>query len=70
MNNFKILDVVAILNAVPGKNLTAGQVGTIVEKLEDDCYEVEFAGNNGETYETAAINSHNLLLLHYEIETA
>ncbi|MBE2228872.1 MAG: DUF4926 domain-containing protein [Ignavibacteria bacterium] len=69
-SKFKILDVVALLKDMPEKNLIMGQVGTIVETLSENIYEVEFAGKNGETIALAAVDSENLLLLHYEFEPA
>lgn len=69
MNKFKLFDVVAILHPIPEKKLSSGQVGTIVEVLADNVYEIEFIGNNGETLTTASVNSQNMLLLHYELET-
>ena len=69
-NKLKILDVVALLKNMPEKNLIMGQVGTIVEVLTENVYEVEFASNKGETIALAAVDSENLLLLHYELEPA
>lgn len=69
-NKLKILDVVALLKDMPEKNLIMGQVGTIVEALTENVYEVEFAGKNGEAIAVAAVDSENLLLLHYEFEPA
>ncbi len=69
-NKLKILDVVALLKDMPEKNLIMGQVGTIVEALTENVYEVEFAGKNGEAIALAAVDSENLLLLHYEFEPA
>jgi len=69
-NKYKILDVVALLMNIPEKKLVAGQVGTIVEELNGNVYEVEFCNNKGETIDMAAIDAKNLLLLHYELETA
>jgi hypothetical protein len=37
------LDVVALLEDVPSRGLVRRQVGTIVEKLAADLYEVELA---------------------------
>jgi hypothetical protein len=65
---FKILDVAALLEDIPDKNLVKGQVGTIVEELPDNNFEVEFINKNGETIAMAAVNAGNLLLLHYELE--
>ena len=68
--NLKLLDVVALLKEIPEKNLSLGQVGTIVEKLENDAFEVEFCDKNGITLATIALESQYLLQLHYEMETA
>jgi hypothetical protein len=38
----KTLDTVALRRSIPEKKLVKGQVGTIVEKLDRDTYEVEF----------------------------
>ncbi|HRJ87028.1 MAG TPA: DUF4926 domain-containing protein [Ignavibacteria bacterium] len=69
-SKFKILDVVALLKDMPEKNLIMGQVGTIVETLGENVHEVEFTGKHGDTIALAAVDSENLLLLHYEFETA
>ena len=68
--NLKLLDVVALLKEIPEKNLALGQVGTIVEKLENNVFEVEFCDKNGITLATIALESQYLLQLHYEMETA
>jgi len=68
-NKLKIHDVVALLKNIPEKNLLMGQVGTIVENLADNVFEVEFANNKGETIAMASVAADNLLLLHYELET-
>jgi hypothetical protein len=66
MRNIKELDVVALLKAIPEKGLTEGQVGTIVQKLDDDTSEVEFANKKGETLITIAIANTELMLLHFD----
>ena len=43
-----------------------GQVGTVVEVLAPDVYEVEFADNDGRTYAELAVKEEQLLVLHYE----
>ncbi len=65
---FKILDVIALLKDMPEKNLLKGQVGTIVEELDENVYEIEFCNNKGETIAMANVTAENLLLLHYELE--
>ena len=67
---FKLLDVVALLKDIPEKKLVTGQVGTIVEILGKDVFEVEFCNGLGVTIAMAALGKRDLLLLHYEVETA
>lgn len=62
----KLLDVVAVTTDLPDQNLTRGQVGTIVELLDDLVYEVEFGDNQGRTYAMTSLNAEQLLLLHHE----
>ena len=65
-NEIKLLDVVALTEALPEKELQLGQVGTVVEVLAPDVYEVEFADNDGRTYAELALRVEQLLVLHYE----
>jgi len=60
-----LLDVVALLEDVPEVDLRRGQVGTVVELLAPDVYEVEFADKNGHTKTSLAVRSDQLLVLHY-----
>ncbi len=53
----KLLDVVALIADMPGRNLFRGQVGTIVEDLAPDVFEVEFCDDEGHTY-TGGVNCH------------
>ena len=64
----KVLDVVAVLNDMPDRNLLKGQVGTIVEQLDENVFEVEFVNSKGETIAMEEIHEDNLFLLHFEIE--
>ena len=64
----KVLDVVALLSDLPRKKLLKGQVGTVVEQLDENVFEVEFVNTNGETLALEEIHSDNLFLLHFEIE--
>ena len=66
----KPFDVVALLNDLPEHHLQRGQVGTIVEILADDVFEVEFVNPDGQTYAMLALSATQLLMLHYEIESA
>jgi hypothetical protein len=61
----KLLDVVALLEDVPSCRLVRGQVGTIVENLAPDVFEVEFSGDDGRTYASLAVNAGKLLVLRH-----
>ena len=56
--------VVALTEDLPNLGLSRGQIGTIVEILADDVYEVEFSADNGETYAMAPIPGAKLIRLH------
>ena len=60
------LDVVALTKDIPEGGLLRGQVGTVVETLGPDMFEVEFLDNEGRTYATLPLNSSQLLVLHYQ----
>jgi hypothetical protein len=62
-----MLDVVALTDDIRERDLQRGQVGTVVEVLAPDVYEVEFTNNEGRTYAELAINADKLLVLHYEL---
>jgi len=63
--SIKLLDVVALLEDLPERGLVAGQVGTVVELLNDAAFEVEFCDNEGKTYALLALRSDQLMILHY-----
>ncbi|RPA67762.1 DUF4926 domain-containing protein [Cyclobacteriaceae bacterium YHN15] len=65
--SFKLLDSVAILKDVPEQKVLMGQVGTIVEILTDDTYEVEFSDQSGATIAEFAVQGIDLLLLHHTL---
>ena len=65
-NKVKLLDVVALTEDLPERKLERGQVGTVVEVLAPNVYEVEFADNDGRAYAELAIKEEKLLVLHYE----
>ena len=65
MQKLKNMDVVALLEDVPDENLFRGQVGTVVEKLTDDVFEVEFNDDNGAVYAQATLRADQLLHLHH-----
>ena len=61
----KLLDVVALTRDLPSTTLRKGQVGTLVEQLGADVFEVEFANLKGETYASLAISANDLMVLHH-----
>jgi membrane protein implicated in regulation of membrane protease activity len=61
-----ILDVVALTEDLPERGLYRGQVGTVVEALATDAFEVEFSDEDGRAYASLALNANQLLVLHYE----
>lgn len=62
----KLLDVVALLSGRPADNLIQGQVGTIVEKLSSDVFEVEFCNSEGRTLGLAELRRDEFLILRHE----
>ena len=66
----KLFDVVALLEDLPAHVLIRGQVGTIVEKLSPDVFEVEFSDNSGRTYATLALKPSQFLVLHHDVVAA
>ncbi len=67
MNNsmLRLLDIVALTENLPEHGLCRGQVGTIVEILDPDVYEVEFSDDDGQTYDMQALSAAQLMELHY-----
>lgn len=65
-----LLDVVAVIEDLPHLGLRRGQVGTVVEALSADVYEIEFSDNEGRTFAQTALDSDQMLVLHYEPEPA
>ena len=66
IQEIRVLDVVALTKDIPEGGLLRGQVGTVVESLGPDRFEVEFVDNDGRTYATLTLNSSQLLVLHYQ----
>jgi CelD/BcsL family acetyltransferase involved in cellulose biosynthesis len=61
-----LLDVVALLSDLPAQRLARGQVGTIVEQLDDRISLVEFSDHQqGRTYAVAPCARDELLTLRY-----
>jgi broad specificity phosphatase PhoE len=66
MAQIEMLAVVALLQDVPQRSLVRGQVGTVVEYLAPDVFEVEFCDDQGRTYASASLRAEQLIRLHHE----
>jgi hypothetical protein len=62
----KLLNTVALTEDVSSHHLRRGQVGTIVEKLVPDTFEVEFSDDRGQTYALLPLKAHQLMVLYHE----
>jgi hypothetical protein len=60
-----LLDVVALLVDIPSVGLARGQVGTVVEQLDDKALLVEFSDEQGRAYAVMPCPRTELLVLHY-----
>jgi membrane protein implicated in regulation of membrane protease activity len=65
-----LLDVVALLTDSSANGLARGQVGTVVEELDEDNVLVEFSDDEGRAYAVAPCPRGDLLVLHYVPEAA
>lgn len=70
LTKLNLLDVVALKENLPKHHLKMGQVGTIVEELAPDVYEVEFSDNNGQIYAMLPLKSKQLIKLYFAPETS
>ncbi len=61
----RLLDVVALTEDLPTRGLVRGQVGTVVEALAPDSYEIEFSDDDGRTYASLALRADQVMVLHY-----
>ena len=66
MRELELVSVVALLEDVAAHGLLRGQVGTVVERLAPNVYEVEFSDDDGRTYATLSLRADQLLQLHHE----
>ena len=60
-----LLDAVALLSDVPALGLARGQVGTVVESLDDQTALIEFSGDDGRAYAIVPLPRSELLVLHH-----
>jgi hypothetical protein len=64
----RLLDTVALLGDLPGRKLKRGEVGTVVEVLAPNVYEVEFCDEEGQTYAEFALRGDQIMVLHNQGE--
>ena len=60
-----LLHAVALLTDLPEQRLARGQVGTIVEELDETTLLVEFSDDEGRAYAIVPCPRADLLVLHY-----
>jgi Domain of unknown function (DUF4926) len=65
-----LLDVVALLADRPADHLAQGQVGSVVEALDDHAVLVEFSDEKGRAYALVPCERSELMVLHYMPQTA
>jgi membrane protein implicated in regulation of membrane protease activity len=64
----ELLDTVALLEDLPQRGLECGEVGTVVEVLAPEVYEVEFSDDDGQTYAQFALRGEQIVVLHNQGE--
>jgi hypothetical protein len=70
VDQINLLDVVALTADLVDRSLARGQVGTVVEHLGSDVYEVEFSDDSGRTYAQLPLRAEQLMVLHYAPQAA
>jgi hypothetical protein len=60
----QLLDTVALREDLPARKLRAGEVGTVVELLDEGVFEVEFSDEDGQTYAEFALRADQIIPLH------
>lgn len=65
-----LFSIVAILKDSPENKVVSGQVGTIVELLDNETFEVEFTDKKGQTISEFTVKQADLMLLHHDLAYA
>lgn len=68
VKKIKLLDTVALIDDLPERKLKRGEVGTVVEVLAPDAFEVEFSDDEGQTYAELALRADQIIVLHNQGE--
>ena len=64
--SISLFDIVALIQDLPQEGLRRGQVGTVVEYLAPEVFEVEFSDNDGCTYASLGLRADQLMVLWYQ----
>jgi len=59
----ELYDVIELLTDLPQVEIKAGQLGTIVDKHNENAYEVEFANDGGETLALLALTPEKFIVV-------
>jgi hypothetical protein len=70
MDEFKLLDVVALVEDLGSQGLRRGAVGTIVEEWKAGAFEVEFSDPSGMAYAFVALRPEQIMKLHFRKDEA
>ena len=73
MERIPLLSLVALTDDLPSQKLTRGQIGTVVEHLDEGGEQallVEFSDDQGRTYAMVDLKPDQLIVLHRNIEAA
>jgi hypothetical protein len=65
-HSIDLLAVVALTEDLQEFGVVRGQVGTVVEFLAPEVYEVEFSDRTGEAYAMASVEGPKLMVLKHE----
>ncbi len=65
MDEFKLLDVVALTENMDSEGLRRGEVGTIVDEYRNGVFEVEFSDDSGRAYAFVALRPEQMMKLHF-----
>lgn len=65
MDKVEVHFIVALLEDLPAKGLSRGQVGTIIEEWTPGVYEVEFSDLDGKAYAIVTLQANQLMQLHH-----
>ena len=66
MTQLKPFDTIALLRDINEHDLIKGQVGTILEVIDNNVFEVEFTDKQGKTLSTLGLTAKDLMLLYFE----